>query len=126
MRLFVSIILILLYSLFALANAYVIYMGGFSATRVIFLVLCLLAIVALSGKGGSGSRFWAYMLSGLLIIAGSLISAYSIWAYASEVPAGKVVIFSGPALVAMAVATYWVIKTGDYRPFDDASELEPD
>ncbi len=126
MRLLVRTILVLLYSLFVLANSYVIYKGGFSTTRAIFLALCLLAIVAVSGKGGSGTRFWAYMLSGFLAIGGCLLSAYSIWAHASDVPNSPTAMYSGPLLVLMAVATYWVIKTGNHRPFDHAAELEPD
>ncbi len=126
MRLVVKTILIFLYSLLVLANSYVIYMGGFRATRAIFLVLCILAIVALSGKGGSSSRFWTYMLSGFIGIGGSLLIAYSIWAYTTDVPASATVRYAGPLLLFMAVATYWVIRTGDYRPFDDAAEVEPD
>lgn len=124
MRLVVSSALILLYSLFIFANLYVGIMGGFSITGGIFLALSVLAIVALTGKGGSNSRFWAYILCGLLCFAGVLIVGYSVWAYARNVPIDSAVMWVGPVLVIVAAATYWVIKTGKRRAPDRAAELE--
>jgi drug/metabolite transporter (DMT)-like permease len=124
MRLVVSSALILLYSLFVLANFYAALMGGFSVTRGIFLVLSVLAIVALTGKGGSNSQFWAYILCGLLGFAGAILFGYSVWAYARNEPIDSVVMWAGPILVLLAATTYWVIKTGQQRPQDRATELE--
>ena len=124
MRLIVRSVLILLYSLFILANLYSIVMGGFSFTRGIFLALSILAIVALTGKGGSNTRFLAYVLCGLLGFAGVLFTGYSVWIYTRNVPTGAVILWAGPILVFVAATTFWVLKTGKQREPVRATDLE--
>jgi uncharacterized membrane protein len=124
MRLVVRSALILLYSLFIFANLYAGIMGGFSISKGIFLALSVLAIVALTGKGGSNPRFWAYILCGLLCFAGALLIGYSVWAFSRNVPIDSAVMWAGPVFVIVAAATYWVIKSGRQRAPDRAAELE--
>ena len=124
MRRIVSSALIAVYSLFILANLYVMVLGGFSLTRGIFLALCVFAIIAVSGKGGGDSRFWAYILCGILGIVGASLVGYSIWAYASDPPVDSTVMWTGPILVFLAATTYWVIKSGKQSPTDQDTELD--
>ena len=122
MRLVVSTALILVYSLFILANLYSMVMGGFSLTGSMFLALSVLAIVAISGKGGSESRFWAYVFCGLLGVCGALLVGYSIWAYTTDPPVVSNLLWVGTLFVVLAATTYWVIKTGKRPSSGKATE----
>lgn len=125
MRFVVSSTLVLLYSLFVFANLYSIVMGGLSVTRGIFLILSVLAIIALTGKGGDGLRFWTYILCGLLGFAGILLVGYSFWAYFANVPIDStIVIWAGPILTIVAATTYWVVKTGGQPAPDHTAESQ--
>lgn len=112
MRLIASSVLIALYLLFVLATLYSFIMGGFSITRSIFLVLSVLTIVALTGKGGSNFRFWAYILCGFLCLFGLLALGFSIWLFAVDTPIGSTVLWAGPVLFFVAAATFWILRSG--------------
>ena len=111
MRLAVTSVLVLLYSLFVLVELYVSIMGGPTITKSIFILLGVFAILALIGRGGSSFRFWAYLLCGLLGLLGVGLTGYSVWAHVRDVSASLAVLWIGPVLLVVSVATYWVVST---------------
>lgn len=111
MRLAVTSVLVLLYSLFVLMELYVSIMGGPTVTKSIFMILGVFAILALIGRGGGAFRFWAYFLCGLLGLLGIALTGYSVWAHVRDIPESLVVLWIGPVIFVVSVATYWVVRT---------------
>ncbi len=124
MRRIVILVLIALYLLFVLATLYAFLMGGFSITKSIFMVLSVVTIIALTGIGGSNSRFWAYFLCGLLCLFGVAALGFSVWQFAVNSPIGSTILWAGPILLFVAAATYWVLRTGRQQSPEDPAELE--